>query len=100
MRLAGLPELHQAAMSNTVVGTDESCRQLWVVPLTEHYLARSRVAFLLTEAYALKAPALTGVFYCFNRLANPFDQPSILGTKYCSNLLIKPFVISGTSPDH
>ena len=30
--------------------------------------------------YALKAPALTGVFYCFNSLTNPTNQPSIPGT--------------------
>ena len=36
-------------------------------------------------AYALiKAPALTGVFYCFNRLTNPINQPSIPGTIACN----------------
>ena len=28
-------------------------------------------------SYALKAPTLTGVFYCFNRLTNPINHPSI-----------------------
>ena len=32
-----------------------------------------------------KTPALTGVFYCFNRLTNPFNQPSIPGTIANSN---------------
>ena len=27
-----------------------------------------------------KAPALTGVFYCFNGLTDPINQPSIPGT--------------------
>ena len=27
-----------------------------------------------------KAPALTGVFYCFNGLTNPTNKPSIPGT--------------------
>ena len=33
-----------------------------------------------TSDYPPKAPALTGVFYCFNGLTNPFNQPSIPGT--------------------
>ena len=50
------------------------------------------------EAYALKAPASTGAFYCFNSLTNPINQPSIPGTKYCLNLLFKLIVLPGTSP--
>ncbi|QNJ19241.1 hypothetical protein SynA1825c_00925 [Synechococcus sp. A18-25c] len=42
---------------------------------------------------------MTGVFYCFNRLTNPFNQPSIPGTEYFSRLFFKPFVLLGTSPD-
>ena len=91
MRLA--VQLYRIAV---LLGPDD---RLPVCRLTEHYLARSRLAFLLTEAYALKAPALTEIFYCFNRLTNPINQHSIPGTKYCSNLLIKPFVISGTSAE-
>ena len=88
MRLA--VQLYRIAV---LLGPDD---RLPVCPLTEHYLARSRVAFFLTEAYALKAPALTGVFYCFNRLTNPINQPSIPGTKYCLRLLIKLIVPHGT----
>ena len=54
MRLA--VQLYRIAV---LLGPDD---RLPVCPLTEHYLARSRVAFLLPEAYALKAPALTGFF--------------------------------------
>ena len=34
----------------------------------------------LNASYAPKAPALTGVFYCFNGLTNRINQPSIPGT--------------------
>ena len=37
------------------------------------------------SSYAPKAPALTGFFYCFNRLTNPINQPSIPGTIKRSN---------------
>ena len=39
--------------------------------------------------YALKAPALTGVFYCFNSLTNPINQPPIPGT--IANSTLKTF---------
>ena len=55
MRLA--VQLYRIAV---LLGPDD---RLSVCPLTEHYLARSRVAFLLPEAYALKAPALTGFLH-------------------------------------
>ncbi|QNJ20682.1 hypothetical protein SynA1825c_02390 [Synechococcus sp. A18-25c] len=38
------------------------------------------IASTQSSTYTLKAPALTGVFYCFNRLTNPFNQLSIPGT--------------------
>ena len=39
----------------------------------------------IAEAYTLKPPALTGVFYCFNGLTNPINQPSIPCTIERSN---------------